>query len=288
MNAKRRSLLEIHTAVLLFGLAGLFAKWVAQPAIVIVFGRVFFATLFLAILLASKKESIRLKQRRDYFYLALMGVVLAIHWVTFFQAIQLSTVAIGLLTFSTFPVFVTFMEPTFFNEKIRRTDIIVTLVTFLGVALVIPSLQLGNNMTQGVIFGVISGFTFAILSILNRKYVVDYSSRVIAFYQDATAVFLLLPFLFILQPTFTLPDILLLGLLGVLFTGVAHTLFIGGLAHVKAQTASIIASLEPVYGIITAALFLGEIPTLRVILGGLIILGATFYATKKAKTETFV
>ena len=280
MNAKNRSLLEIHIAVLLFGLAGLFAKWVAQPAIIIVLGRVFFASIFLAMVLLWRKESIRLNRHRDYLYLALMGVVLAIHWVTFFQAIQMSTVAIGLLTFSTFPVFVTFMEPYFFKEKIRRADVIVALVTFVGVALVIPSFELGNDMTQGAIWGVVSGFTFAILSILNRKYVADYSSRVIAFYQDATAVFVLLPFLFIIQPSFTPQDILLLGLLGVVFTGIAHTLFIGGLAHVKAQTASIIASLEPVYGILTAALFLGEIPTLSVILGGIIILGATFYATK--------
>ena len=280
MSAKNRSLLEIHIAVFLFGIAGLFGKWVEQPAMIIVLGRVFFASVFLVILLFLRKESIRLNQRRDYFYFALMGIVLAIHWVTFFQSIQISTVAIGLLTYSTFPVFVTFMEPYFFKEKIRRTDIIIALVTFLGVALVIPSLELDNNMTQGAIWGVISGFTFAVLSLLNRKYVADYSSWVIAFYQDATAVLVLIPFLFILQPQFTPQDILLLALLGIVFTGIAHSFFIGGLVHVKAQTASIIASLEPVYGILTAVIFLGEIPTLRVLIGGIIILGATFYATK--------
>lgn len=280
MSAKNRSLLEIHIAVLLFGLAGLFGKWIDQPAMIIVLGRVFFASIFLVVLLLWRKERIRLNKRQDYLYLGLMGVVLAIHWVTFFQAIQVSTVAIGLLTFSTFPVFVTFMEPTFFKEKIRRVDVLVALVTFVGVALVIPSLELENSMTQGAIWGVISGFTFAILSILNRKYVADYSSWVIAFYQDATAVFVLIPFLFIIQPSFAPQDILLLGLLGVVFTGIAHSLFIGGLVHVKAQTASIIASLEPVYGIITAVIFLGEIPMLRVIVGGMIILGATFYATR--------
>ena len=88
MDAKKRSLLEIHIAVLLFGLAGLFAKWVALAAIIIVLGRVVFASIFLAFVLIWRKENIRLKQRRDYVYLALMGVVLAIHWVTFFQAIQ--------------------------------------------------------------------------------------------------------------------------------------------------------------------------------------------------------
>ena len=281
MSAKNRSLLEIHIAVFLFGLAGLFGKWIDQPAMIIVLGRVFFAAIFLIGLLFLRKESIRLNNRRDYGYFALMGIILAIHWVTFFQSIQISTVAIGLLTYSTFPVFVTFMEPYFFNEKIRRVDVLVALVTFFGVALVIPALELENNMTQGAIWGVISGFTFAVLSLLNRKYVADYSSWVIAFYQDTTAVLVLLPFLFILQPNFTPQDILLLALLGFVFTGIAHSFFIGGLVHVKAQTASIIASLEPVYGIITAVIFLGEIPTLRVVIGGMIILGATFYVSVK-------
>jgi len=75
-----------------------------------------------------------------------------------------------------------------------------------------------------------------------------------------------------------------LVLLGVLFTAVAHSLFIKGLTNVKAQTASIIASLEPVYGIIFAVIILSEIPTLRVVIGGSIILGATFYTTIKSKT----
>ena len=147
----------------------------------------------------------------------------------------------------------------------------------------IPKFELGNNITQGVLWGIASGFTFAILSILNRKYVKDYSALVIAFYQDSIATIVLIPFLFISKPIFLLNNILLLVLLGVVFTATAHSLFIKGLTNVKAQTASIIASLEPVYGIIFAIIILSEIPTTRVILGGAIILGATFYATIKSK-----
>jgi drug/metabolite transporter (DMT)-like permease len=77
----------------------------------------------------------------------------------------------------------------------------------------------------------------------------------------------------------TLPDMLWLALLGIVFTGVAHSLFIRGLAHVKAQTASVIASLEPVYGILAAALLLAEMPTLRELAGGVVILGTALYAT---------
>jgi len=213
--------------------------------------------------------------------MALMGVILAVHWVTFFQAIQVSTVAIGLLTFSTFPVFVTFLEPFFFRERLELKDILIAFVAVIGVAFVVEEFEIRNSVAQGALWGIASGFTFALLSIMNRKYVKEYSSIIVAFYQDLIATVVLLPFLFLTAPVFRLNDILLLSILGVIFTGLAHSLFINGLASVKAQKASIIASLEPVYGIIAAILLLGSIPTLRVILGGLIILGAAFYATVK-------
>jgi len=76
--------------------------------------------------------------------------------------------------------------------------------------------------------------------------------------------------------------------LGIVFTAVAHTLFIKELSSVKAQTTSIIASLEPVYGIIFAIFFVNEIPTLRVLGGDIIILGATFYATIRPKEKRLI
>lgn len=281
---KNKSLLEIHTAVLLFGVAGLFGKIIPLPAIIIVLGRVFFAALFLSGLFIFSKRKIFLKQKKDYFVLFLLGIILAFHWWTFFQAIQISTVAIGLITFSTFPIFVTFIEPLFFKRdlkegKIKSIDILLALITFFGVMLVIPRIKFDHNVTQGALWGIASGFSFALLSILNKKYVKKYSSLVITIYQDSVAVLILLPFFFLIKISITLKDILLLAILGILFTAIAHTLFIKGLLNIKAHTASIIACLEPVYGIIFAIFLLGEIPGIRVIIGGAIILGTTIYAT---------
>jgi drug/metabolite transporter (DMT)-like permease len=283
MNIKNKSLMEIHIAVFLFGVAGLFGKILALPAMIIVLGRVVFSSIFLFIIMVYMKKGIKLDERKHYFYLAAMGIILAIHWSTFFMSIQVSTVAIGLLTFSTFPVFVTFLEPYFFKESIKISDVVIALITFLGVALVVPSFKLGNSMTQGVLWGLASGFTYAILSMLNRKYVKDYESFVIAFYEQLCAAIVLMPFLFFQKPVFQSRDILLLLLLGTIFTGISHSLFINGLKNIKTQTAGIISSLEPVYGIIFAAAVLSEIPSLREILGGIIILGTVFYSTIKAR-----
>ena len=286
MNTRSINLAEIHIAVLLFGLAGLFGKLVDLPPSIIVLGRVFFASITLILIIAVLKLSLRLKHKKDYFYLALLGVILAVHWVSFFLSIQLSTVAIGLLTYSTFPIFTAFLEPLFFKEKIAGKDMLLAFITFVGVALVIPKFEWSNQVTQGALWGVFSGATFSVLSILNRKFVKSYSSYVVAFYQDFSATIVLIPFLFFLDFTVQNKEIWLLILLGVVFTGISHSLFINGLKNIKAKTASIIASLEPVYGILAAAFLLHEFPTLKVLIGGLIILGATAYETFSSKNSS--
>lgn len=283
MNAKHKSLLKIHTAVLLFGLSGLFGKLIVLPAMIIVLGRVVFASGFLFLLLLYLKKSMRLDQPRDYGYMVIMGLLLAIHWSTFFLSIQVSTVAIGLLTFSTFPVFVTFLEPYFFQEKLVAADIAAAIVAFIGVVLVIPEFTLSNHFTQGGLWGVASGFTYALLSLLNRKYAGQYSGTVIAFYEQCMAAVWLLPFLFWHKPAVTSADIVLLVILGIVFTGIAHSLFINGLQNIKTRIAGIISCAEPVYGIVFATLLLQEIPTVRELAGGGIILGTVLYSTITAK-----
>lgn len=283
MGKRAKSLIEIHLAVFLFGLSGLFGKLISLPSIIIVFGRVFFSSIFLLIIIFYFKKDIKIKERKHFLIFILMGVILAIHWCTFFKSIQMSTVAIGLLTFTTFPVFVTFLEPYFSKERIKLSDVTIAIVTFLGILLIIPKFDGANNITQGVLWGVLSGFTYAIISILNRTYVAKYSGIVIAFYEQLIATIALVPYIILQKSTFYLKDILLLILLGVVFTAISHSLFINGLKQVKTQTAAIISSLEPVYGIIFAAILIKELPTSREMLGGIVILIAVFYSTIKSK-----
>ncbi|MSC83872.1 EamA family transporter [Eubacterium sp. am_0171] len=279
MESRRNGLASIHIAVLLFGLAGLFAKWVDLPAVIIVLGRVIFSSLFLWFLLKIKKERLRLLSGRDYLLMITAGIVLAVHWTTFMQSIQTSTVAIGTLTFSTFPLFVTFLEPVLFREKIRLSSVVSAVIMLCGVLFIVPEFQLGNTMTQGVVWGMTGSLSYAVLSLMNRKFMEKYTSSLTAFYEQATAGIVLLPSVFLLKPEVNGKDILVLLLLGVVFTAVAHTMYIDGLGTVKVQTAGIISGLESVYGILAAFLFLGEKPGIKELAGGVIILGVVFYST---------
>ncbi|MBK6948603.1 MAG: DMT family transporter [Haliscomenobacter sp.] len=120
---------------------------------------------------------------------------------------------------------------------------------------------------QGAILGILSGATFALLAFLNRVFVKSYSSIQIAFHQDLSAcLFLCVPF-FMLAPAVSPGQLALIALLGVVFTAFSHALFIHGIRHVPARSASLIATLEPVYGIVAAAVFLSETPSLKTMAG---------------------
>jgi drug/metabolite transporter (DMT)-like permease len=277
--AKKQSLFEIHTAVVLFGLAGLFGKWLAISPLIIVLGRVFFASFTILLFFLLSRQRISISPPKNYVLFVLLGFILAIHWAVFFQSIQISTVAIGLLSYSSFPVFTAFLEPLFFRERIQVSMIFFALLCVVGIFLIIPRFDLNDSIYRGVLWGLFAGFTFSVLTILNRKLTQLYSSLVITFYQDFWATLFLLPFYFLLKPHLDKRDILLLLILGIFCTAIAHSLFIKGMRRIKAQTAAIISSLEPVYGIIMALVFLKEIPGLRTILGGIIILGAAYAVT---------
>jgi drug/metabolite transporter (DMT)-like permease len=271
-------LIEINIAVLLFGIAGLFGKFLILPAWCIVLGRTGFATFALGMVMVFTKNRGQLQGLAGIGLFGLLGLVLAIHWITFFHAIQVSSVAVGLLAFSTFPVFITCMEPWWFKEKRRVIDMITSLMVLVGLLIMVFPSPFGGQIRSGVIWGTISGLTFAILSLLNRKWVRQYPPVVIAFYQNAMATLLLLPMVAWRDIPVSVSQLGLLAILGVVCTALSHVLFIRGLTFVRAQLASVIACLEPVYGIVLAYLLLHEIPSVHTLAGGAVILLTTVVA----------
>jgi drug/metabolite transporter (DMT)-like permease len=276
-SKKVRELLFANIAVLFFGLAGVLGKLTVLPAPLIVFGRAFFAGLVLLAVCLFQRISLRPKRSRDGLLLLGQGVLLALHWTAFFQAINVSNVAIGLLSFSSFPLFTAALEPLLLRLRPSRIQIVAALLILPGIYLLVPSFTLQNQTTLGVLWGVLSGASFALLSVTNRWLGRSYSSLMISLYQDGVAAIVLLPiFILTATPAFWMPyNLFILLILGVVCTALAHTLFIASMRTITAQFASLLASLEPVWGIVFGVVLLGAIPTLTTLLGGAIILGAT-------------
>jgi drug/metabolite transporter (DMT)-like permease len=283
-NASHRlGLLQIHLGVALAGGAGLFAKFVAVSPAVITCGRTLFGSLALGMAARLMKTSLRLRGGKDALWMVLAGGILAAHWFSFFTSIRISTVAIGLLSFSTFPLFVTFLEPVLFREKRHGRDVITAVAVVAGLALVIPEWDLGNHLTQGVLWGLLSAATYAALSLLSRSQVRAYPALTVAFYQQAVAALCLLPWALGRESAPGGRDLFLLVILGVVFTALAHGLVVASLRHLRAQTVGVVFGLEPVYGILLAWLLLHERPEARTFAGGFLICGAVAWASWKRK-----
>lgn len=273
------ALAALHGAVLLFGFAGLFGKWLDLSPVAIVLGRTAIAAAALGVL------QLRAGHVRPPFELRLLtnGAVLALHWVSFYAAIQIASVAVGLLGYASFPLFVLVLENTLLGRRWTPRKLATALLVVAGLALIVPRFSWSDSTVQGLGWGCVSGFSFALLTVLNRRFVATRRASDIAFWQNVTAAVCLLPFAWA-SPwalgAIGLREVGLLAVLGLACTALAHTLFIASLRRVSAHAASVVAALEPVYGIALALLLLGEVPPLRTLAGGALIVAAALVATR--------
>ena len=283
MQHSREGLLAVHAAVLIFGFTALFSKLLTFPTLEITFYRSVVAFIVIAIYVAYKKQAFLLDSPRDYLMAGLLGVLLATHWVSYFYAMQISSVAIGVIALYTFPVITVFLEPLFHGEKPHSADIVSSIAVLFGIYLIVPDFSLDNSTALGVAAGVFSAFMLALRNILQRRNFSGYSASQALLYQSAVVVLAL--FAFIDTETISIDDRQwgLLILLGVVFTALPHTLFAYGLLHLKAKTAGLIACVQVVYAAVFAALFLGEWLSLNIVIGGLIVVSAAMYESLPKK-----
>lgn len=264
----RRALIGLHIGALAFGLTGVFGKLALAAPLVIVFGRALFAVVSL-LPLAWRYRRPRLRQ---LLLLAGGGLLLGGHWLTFFHAVKLSGVAVATLGFASFPAFTVLLEGLLFRERIRGMEWLTLLLVSAGLVLVTPHFQLASTQTTGLLWAVLSGLLFALLSVANRVSVRGIHPFQAALWQNLTIALCLLPPAWQLLPQVRPLDWLWLGLLGVFCTAIAHSLFVASLSVLKARNAALIFALEPVYGIAVAWWLFDEQPTLRMAAGGLLIL----------------
>jgi drug/metabolite transporter (DMT)-like permease len=271
------ALLRLHTAVALFGAAALFGRWIDLPPTAIVLGRTAFAALALAAVTAARRAG----PRRPTPALFVNGALLAVHWVAFFAAVQRASVAMALIGYASFPLFVVLLER---GHPARSGRFAVAGLVVAGLLLTVPSLSPGDRASQGLALGIASGLAFAVLVLRNRSLVVHVDAVTLAFWQNLAAALLLVP-VALAAPGAAMPapaDWALLAVLGVVCTALAHTLFIASMRRVSAHTASVVAALEPVYGIVLAALLLAEIPSMRTLAGAALIVVAAIVASRGA------
>jgi drug/metabolite transporter (DMT)-like permease len=286
----RNGIISVLVALPFVSLTGLFGKFISHSPLLIVQGRTVFAFGALLLVLLILRKKIIFSNFREWLRLVLCGIILGVHWIAFFKSIQVSTVAIGLLTFASYPLFTTFLEPIFFQEKLIKRNVSAVFVVIFGLALMATSSPensdgvISGSVIQGVLWGLGGGLGFALLTLMNRGHVRHHSPLLLTCWQNGFAALVLLPWSFYESWVLTTADWTLLLILGVVCTVGGHALLINGLKNLQAQTVSmLIAGLEPVCAIVFALFLLGEVPSIQTLVGGSLIVSTTVFMITRSE-----
>ena len=293
-NPHVSALAAAHGVAVLFGLTGILGALIRFDAVAITAGRAgFAATALLVLALVQRRPLLQgLGPRRAGIVLA-SGFLLAVHWITFFMAVKVGGVAVATLGFASFPAFIALLDVMLFRERIGRAEGTMLALVTLGLVLVTPSFDVGDQGTVGLLWGLASGLSFAGLAICNRRGNRGMDAIQVAFWQNLVVALLVLPLLGLgLAPpqiahsqapsswvtgaaAIDLVSWFWLAVLGVLCTGLAHTLFVKSLEALDARSAGMIIALDPVYAIACAWWLFDEEPSGRMLVGASLIILAT-------------
>lgn len=281
MDKRTLALLKVHGTAVFFGASGIFGLLIQSSAETIVLGRVMIAFAMISLYFLWKKQPLVKLNSQQILQQAVSGGLLAAHWVTFFIAVKVGGVAVATLGFASFPAFVALFESLFFREKLRFREIVLLIAITIGLMLVTPEFTFGNEATQGLLWGILSALVYAILAVVNRHTMSKISGVQASWWQYIWATVLLLPFSAAELPTVSVEDWFWILCIGFLCTTLAYTLFISSLDTINARTASMIISLEPVYAIVIAWIYFNEVPSIRMLIGGAMILLSVAWANLK-------
>jgi drug/metabolite transporter (DMT)-like permease len=272
ISAYTRNVILLNLSMLFVSTSGVLGRYIALPPPLTIFFRAVLAGFFLYLYCYIRKINLFKIDKEDVVSIALSGIFMGVHWITYFYSLQLSNVAIGMLTIFTYPVMTVFLEPLLLKTKFQANQMILAVLVVIGIYFLVPEFSFENEYTLAVAFGLVSAFFYALRNILVKKHIVQYHGTALMWYQLVIIVVFLFPVLFFF-PTEMLPHQLpALAVLALLTTAIGHSLYVMSFRYFSVTTASIMGSLQPLYGIILGIIFLNEIPSLFTIIGGGLIM----------------
>jgi len=284
-NQHLRHLFELNIAILLISTSGILGRYISMSPPVTIWIRCIMAAIILGAFCWHKKIDLKIKHKKDWLSIIISGLFFGAHWVTYFYALHLTNVAIGMLSLFTYPIITALLEPLFFKTTLNKKHVLLGIVVLIGIYFLSPEFNIENNQTKGVLFGLISAVFYAGRNIIMKKKVANYHGSMLMFYQMVVITLVLWPVLFIFEVNPTTNDWKALLVLALVTTSIGHTLFVMSFKNFSVSAASIMSSLQPIYGIIFGILFLTEIPTSNTLIGGFLILTTvvieSFQSTKK-------
>ncbi|MCP9199827.1 DMT family transporter [Gramella sp. GC03-9] len=268
------NILQLNLAVMLISTSGALGRYISLHPVFTIFYRCVLAVIVFYFFCKWQKISLKVDNKRDLLKMILGGILMGGHWITYFYSLQYSSVAIALLSLFTYPVITAFLEPILFKIKFNKVHIGLGLLVLAGIYFLSPEFDLENDYFIAIIFGIASAVFYSFRNLLMKREVERYNGTALMFYQILVVAICLFPSTFFSDFDLVLDNWKPLLLLAVLTTCIGHTLFLKSFRNFSITAASIMSSIQPVYGIILGVIFLNEIPGFNTIIGGLLILSA--------------
>lgn len=252
--------------------SGAIGRYITMPPPLTIWWRALFALIFLGVFCALKQYKFSFDYKKYGLTFFTTGLLMTIHWITYFFALQWSNVAIGMLSMFTYPAITAILEPLILKTKFQYHHLILCLMVLLGVYFLAPELSLNNSVFKGLLMGLISAISYSFRNILLKNQVKNFNGSILMFYQMLVMLIILIPVLFIYPNELDVKQMPFIIILGLITTAIGHTLFLNSFKHFSITTASILSGMQPIYGILLGIIFLHEFPGWRSWIGGTLIL----------------
>lgn len=254
------SYLHLHLIVFIWGFTAVLGALIEIEALPLVWYRMLLASIFILGFIKIKKINLRITTPLLLRFL-FAGLVIAVHWYAFFEAIKVSNISVTLACMSTGAFFTSLLEPIFFKRKIIPYEVILGLIVIIGLYLIF---KVESKYVYGIVLALISAFLSASFSIINGKFAKEYDPAIISFYELLGGVFFFTLFiLFRGELTMdyfhmTWEDFMWLLILSTVCTAYAFIASVHVMKYLSPYTVMLTINLEPIYGIFLALLVFGE------------------------------
>ena len=295
-NNRGKNILQLHFIVFIFGFTSVLGALISISALPITIYRMGIASFFLALFIFFYDKN-KFKLRKGLIIKILIcGLIIALHWITFFYAIKISNVSITVSMMSSAAFLTSLIEPLFFKKKFLLYELILGILSLFGVSIIFNA---EIKYIDGLIVALISSVLVSVFTILNSRIVIKNSSITISFYELFIGFLFSLFYYYLFIDTslflekINYQDLIFLLILGVICTSYAFTKSVDLIKYLKPFTIMMIINMEPVYAILISLLIFGESEYLSInfYIGFIIILISViingFFKYKKNKISYF-
>ncbi len=278
LNDKVKNYLHLHFLVFIAGFTAILGELISIGSTALVWFRMVIASvlMLLYILVSKTKLKIDFKSFSKLFF---AGIIIALHWITFFESINQANVSIALSMFSTGAFFGALIEPIIYKRKLIWYEILFGILVIIGVSIIMQS---EFKYINGILLGISSAFFSSLFAVLNGKFLEKHSATVISFYEFLAGIFCISIFLIIFEGGFTQDfftlsnnDWLYLFILASICTAYAFIAAVYVMKYISPFTVILTYNLEPIYGIILAIILFPDTEKMspQFYIGALLIIG---------------